>query len=164
MEQFPDVEMYTDGACSGNPGSGGYGIVLKYKDNIKEISGGYRQTTNNRMELIAVIIGLEALKKPCKVKIYSDSKYIIDALNKGWIRKWKENGWLRARNKPTKNADLWVKILNLAEKHIITWVWVKGHDENIYNNRCDKLAKEAIRKQPLQEDQGFIPVMRQHLY
>ncbi|KUK53902.1 MAG: Ribonuclease H [Desulfotomaculum sp. 46_296] len=162
MEQFPEVEIYTDGACSGNPGSGGYGIVLKYKDNIKEVSGGYRQTTNNRMELIAVIKGLEALKKPCAVKIYSDSKYIIDALNKGWAGKWKENGWRRDRNKPAKNADLWIKILNLAEKHKITWVWVKGHDDNIYNNRCDKLAQEASKKKPLQEDQGFIPVMHQY--
>ena len=160
MKQFPEVEIYTDGACSGNPGSGGYGIVLKYKDNIKEISGGYRQTTNNRMELIAVIKGLEALKKPCEVKIYSDSKYIIDAVNKGWTEKWKENGWRLASNKPTKNADLWIKLLNLAKKHKITWVWVKGHDVNLYNNRCDQLAQEASKKQPLQEDQGFTTIMQ----
>jgi ribonuclease HI len=162
MEQLQEVEIYTDGACSGNPGSGGYGIVLKHRDNIKEISGGYRQTTNNRMELIAVITGLEALKRTCEVKLYSDSKYIIDAVNKGWTKKWKENGWRRDRNKPVKNVDLWIKILNLAERHKITWVWVKGHDENVFNNRCDKLAQEAINKQPLQEDLGFIPVMRQH--
>ena len=161
MGQLPEVEIYTDGACSGNPGSGGYGIVLKYKDNIKEISGGYRQTTNNRMELIAVIIGLEALNKPCEVKIYSDSRYIIDAVNKGWIKKWKKNGWQRTRDQPAKNVDLWIRILNLAEKHKITWVWVKGHDENLYNNRCDKLAREAIKSQPLQEDQGYIPEIRQ---
>ncbi|HAP93907.1 MAG TPA: ribonuclease HI [Desulfotomaculum sp.] len=156
MIQLPAVEIYTDGACSGNPGPGGYGIILKYKDVEKELSGGFLHTTNNRMELMAVIKGLEALKQPCRVTLYSDSQYIINAINKGWINKWRANNWFRSKDKPAKNADLWKKLLSSAEKHKITWIWVKGHSTNTYNNRCDQLAVEASIKHPLPADEGFL--------
>jgi RNase HI (EC 3.1.26.4) len=126
MAQLPAVEIYTDGACSGNPGLGGYGVILKYKDVEKELSGGFFHTTNNRMELMAVIKGLEALKQPCRVTLYSDSQYVINAINKGWVNKWRANNWFRSKDKLAKNADLWKKLLYFAEKHKITWVWVKG--------------------------------------
>lgn len=141
-----EVEIYTDGACSGNPGPGGYGVVLKYKEIIKELSGGCENTTNNRMELMAVIKGLEALKRPCRVTLYSDSKYIVDAMNKGWVKRWQAQGWMRGKDKPAKNPDLWKRVLELASRHRVKWVWVKGHADNKYNNRCDRLAVEAIKK------------------
>lgn len=141
-----EVEIYTDGACSGNPGPGGYGVVLKYKEHVKELSGGCESTTNNRMELLAVIKGLEALKRPCKVTLYSDSKYIVDAMNKGWVKRWQAQGWMRGKNAPAKNADLWKRILELSSKHKVTWVWVKGHADNEFNNRCDRLAVEATNR------------------
>ncbi|MTI86164.1 MAG: ribonuclease HI [Firmicutes bacterium] len=140
------VEIYTDGACSGNPGPGGYGVVLKYGENIKELSGACEDTTNNRMELLAVIKGLEALKRPCQVTLYSDSKYIVDAMNKGWVRGWQARGWIRGNKKPAKNSDLWKKILELSSEHKVEWVWVKGHADNEFNNRCDWLAVEATNK------------------
>lgn len=140
------VEIYTDGACSGNPGPGGYGVVLKYRDIMKELSGGCENTTNNRMELLAVIKGLEALKRPCKVTLYSDSKYIVDAMTKGWVKGWKARGWMRGNGEPAKNADLWKKILELSSKHKVEWVWVKGHADNEFNNRCDQLAVAATNK------------------
>ncbi|NHM28375.1 ribonuclease HI [Desulfofundulus sp. TPOSR] len=155
MADLPEVEIYTDGACSGNPGPGGYGVVLRYGNHIKEISGGYAQTTNNRMELMAVIEGLRALKRPCRVTIYTDSRYIVDAMTRGWVRRWQANGWRRENGEPAKNADLWRQILSLASKHRITWVWVKGHADNIYNNRCDQLAVEASRRASLPVDPGF---------
>ena len=155
MAQLPAVEIYTDGACSGNPGRGGYGVILKYKDVEKELSGGFFHTTNNRMELMAVIKGLEALKQPCRVTLYSDSQYVINAINKGWVNKWRTNNWFRSKDKLAKNADLWKKLLSFAEKHKITWVWVKGHSTNVYNNRCDQLAVEASTKYPLLADEGF---------
>lgn len=155
MAQLPAVEIYTDGACSGNPGRGGYGVILKYKDVEKELSGGFFHTTNNRMELMAVIKGLEALKQPCRVTLYSDSQYVINAINKGWVNKWRANNWFRSKDKLAKNADLWKKLLSFAEKHKITWVWVKGHSTNVYNNRCDQLAVEASTKYPLLADEGF---------
>ncbi|MCF8009989.1 MAG: ribonuclease HI [Clostridiales bacterium] len=139
------VEIYTDGACSGNPGPGGYGVVLKYGEIIKELSGKCNETTNNRMELLAVIKGLEALKKNCEVTLYSDSKYIVDAMNKNWVKKWQAKNWKKSNNEPAKNIDMWTKILELASIHNIKWVWVKGHADNEYNNRCDKLAVEAIK-------------------
>ena len=140
------VEIYTDGACSGNPGPGGYGVILKYGENIKELSGACEDTTNNRMELLAVIKGLEALKRPCQVTLYSDSKYIVDAINKGWARGWQARGWIRSNKKPAKNSDLWKKILDLSSEHKVEWVWVKGHADNEFNNRCDRLAVEATNK------------------
>ncbi len=154
MQGFPVVEIYTDGACSGNPGPGGYGVVLKYKGVIKELSGGFARTTNNRMEIMAVIKGLEALTRPCRVIVYSDSQYVINALNLGWVERWKANGWLRANKAPAKNADLWERVLSLAARHKITWVWVKGHAANKFNLRCDQLAVEASKQKSLPVDKG----------
>ena len=140
------VELYTDGACSGNPGPGGWGCVLIYKGIEKELSGGEAETTNNRMELLAVISGLEALREPCAVTLYSDSKYVIDALTLGWAVKWRANGWMRNKKESAKNPELWERLLSLCEKHKMSYVWVKGHAENEYNNRCDKLAVAESKK------------------
>ena len=135
-----EVTLYTDGACSGNPGKGGWGAVLIYKEYKKEMSGGERETTNNRMELTAAIEGLSALKEPCRVKLYSDSKYLIDGITKGWARGWREKGWKKSDGKPALNVELWEKVLELDEYHEIEYVWVKGHAGNPYNERCDRLA------------------------
>lgn len=144
------IEIYTDGACSGNPGPGGWGAVLRYNGREREISGGEGQTTNNRMELIAVISALECLKEPCIVELYSDSKYVIDALSKGWAVSWRKRGWIKSDKKPALNADLWERLLKLTEVHEMSYHWVKGHAENEYNNRCDALAvaeREKHRQQ-----------------
>ena len=140
------VTLYTDGACSGNPGPGGWGAILSYNGVEKELSGGDANTTNNRMELLAVIFGLEALKEPCRVELYSDSKYVIDGLSKGWAASWRKNGWRKADKKPALNPDLWEKLLNLVEKHELSYHWVKGHADNPYNNRCDQLAVTESQK------------------
>ena len=140
------VTLYTDGACSGNPGPGGWGAILSYNGVEKELSGGDANTTNNRMELLAVISGLEALKEPCRVELYSDSKYVIDGLSKGWAASWRKNGWRKADKKPALNPDLWEKLLNLVEKHELSYHWVKGHADNPYNNRCDQLAVTESQK------------------
>ena len=140
------VKLYTDGACSGNPGPGGWGCVLIYGSAEKELSGGEAVTTNNRMELLAVINGLAALREPCAVTLYSDSKYVIDALKLGWARKWRAAVWMRNKKEPAKNPELWAQLLELCEKHEMTFVWVKGHAENEYNNRCDALAVAESRK------------------
>ena len=140
------IDLYTDGACSGNPGPGGWGCVLIYKGVEKELSGGEAETTNNRMELLAVINGLEALKESCSVTLYSDSKYVIDALQLGWAQKWRVNGWMRNKKESAKNPELWERLLNLCQKHEMTYVWVKGHAENEYNNRCDKMAVAESKK------------------
>lgn len=140
------IDLYTDGACSGNPGPGGWGCILIYKGTEKELSGGEAQTTNNRMELLAVINGLEALKEPCEVTLYSDSKYVIDALKLGWAKKWQSAGWMRNRREAAKNPELWERLLSLSEKHSLSYVWVKGHAENEYNNRCDRMAVTESRK------------------
>jgi len=134
------VSIYTDGACSGNPGPGGWGAVLCCRGTEKELSGGEAQTTNNRMELMAVIRALEALKVPCEVDLYSDSKYVIDALQKGWAKSWQRNNWKKADKKPALNPDLWERLLALTEQHTLHYHWVKGHADNEYNNRCDKMA------------------------
>ena len=134
------IEIYTDGACSGNPGPGGWGAVLRYNGREKEISGGEVQTTNNRMELTAVIAALECLKEPCTVELYSDSKYVIDALSKGWAVSWRKKGWIKSDKKPALNVDLWERLLKLTEAHEMRYHWVKGHADNEYNNRCDALA------------------------
>ena len=134
------VTLYTDGACSGNPGPGGWGAILEYNGIEKDLSGGEPNTTNNRMELTAVIQGLSALKEPCIVELYSDSKYVIDALQKGWAKSWREKGWKKADKKPALNPDLWENLLNLVETHIVHYHWVKGHADNPKNNRCDELA------------------------
>ena len=134
-----EVELYTDGACRGNPGRGGYGAILVYGKYEKEMSGGERETTNNRMELMAAIVGLEALKEPCRVKLYSDSKYLVDAYNQGWIFSWKQSGWRRGKE-PLKNPDLWERLFSLTETHEVSFIWVKGHNGHGYNERCDALA------------------------
>ena len=134
------VTLYTDGACSGNPGPGGWGAILSYNGYEKELFGGEANTTNNRMELTAVIRGLQALKEPCVVELYSDSKYVIDALEKGWAWGWKKKGWIKSDKKPALNPDLWETLLNLCEKHTVNTHWVKGHATNPANNRCDELA------------------------
>ena len=140
------VEIFTDGACSGNPGPGGWGAVLRYGSAEKELSGGAADTTNNRMELSAVIAALSALKEPCKVTLTSDSKYVIDAVTKGWAKKWQANGWVKAGKKPALNAGLWEKLLALLEKHDVRFVWVKGHAGHPENERCDRLAVEQSMK------------------
>ena len=140
------VELYTDGACSGNPGPGGWGAILIFKGIEKELSGGEASTTNNRMELTAVIEGLSALKESCIVELYSDSKYVIDGLSKGWAASWRVKGWKKADKKPALNPDLWETLLTLTEKHQMRYHWVKGHAENPYNNRCDELAVAESKK------------------
>ena len=133
------VILYTDGACSGNPGPGGWASILRYGENTRELSGGEAQTTNNRMELMGVIEGLRALKEKCAVELYSDSQYIVNALTNGWLRDWKRRGWKR-RDGELKNAELWQELDGLLQKHAVTAHWVKGHADNEYNNRCDALA------------------------
>ena len=142
------VTLYTDGACSGNPGPGGWGAILEYGGAEKELSGGEDSTTNNRMELTAVIRGLEALKEPCTVELYSDSKYVIDALQKGWAKGWRARGWIKSDKKPALNPDLWQRLLELTEMHQVHCHWVKGHADNPKNNRCDQMAVEQwkVRK------------------
>ena len=140
------VTLYTDGACSGNPGPGGWGAILEYKEHRREMSGGEAETTNNRMELTAVIRGLQALKESCVVELYSDSKYVIDGLSKGWAVSWQKNGWRKADKKPALNSDLWEQLLELTAKHEMRYHWVKGHADNPNNNRCDELAVEQWKK------------------
>ncbi len=139
------VDVYTDGACSGNPGKGGYCAILIYGEAEKVISGFENDTTNNRMELLAVIKGLEALKEPCRVNLYSDSRYVIDAFNEGWIEAWQDNGWKTSGKKEVKNVDLWQSLLLLTARHEVNFIKVKGHADNPYNNRCDKIAVEQYK-------------------
>jgi len=134
------VTLYTDGACSGNPGPGGWGVILEYMGHEKELSGGEESTTNNRMELTAVIRGLSCLKERCVVELYSDSKYVIDGLEKGWAEGWKKRGWVKSDKKPALNPDLWDQLLNLTQQHVLHYHWVKGHADNPKNNRCDEMA------------------------
>ncbi len=140
------VELFTDGACSGNPGPGGWGAILRFNGVEKELSGGEANTTNNRMELTAAIEGLVALKEPCRVTLCSDSKYLCDGITKGWAKSWKRNGWRKADKKPALNADLWEKILTLIDIHEVTIVWVKGHAGHPENERCDSLAVAQIER------------------
>ena len=139
------ITIYTDGACSGNPGPGGWGAILMYGEHKKELSGGEPSTTNNRMELTSVITALEALKEPCEVTLYTDSQYVSNAINKGWLESWQAKGWKR-KGGEVKNPDLWIKLVPLLEKHKVTFEWVKGHSDNEHNNRCDELAVEESRK------------------
>ncbi len=141
-----EVTVYTDGACSGNPGPGGWGAILLYGDEMREMSGGAERTTNNRMELMGVITALEALQEPCIVDLYSDSKYVIDALEKGWARGWRERGWVKPDRKPALNPDLWARLLDLCEKHTLRLHWVRGHATNRFNNRCDEMAVAESRR------------------
>ena len=138
------VIIYTDGACSGNPGPGGWGTVLMYRDSKKEISGGAKETTNNIMELTAVVEGLKLLKYPCEVELYSDSAYIVNAFNQGWIYNWKKKNWKTADGKEVKNKEIWQELYELTKTHKVTFNKVKGHSNNEYNNRCDELARNAI--------------------
>lgn len=140
------VEIFTDGACSGNPGPGGWGAVLRYNGIEKELCGGEKSTTNNRMELTAAIMALSALKMPCDVTLVSDSKYLIDGLQKGWAKGWRARGWKKPDGKPALNPDLWEKLLQLCETHSVTLVWIKGHNEHPENERCDRLAVAESRK------------------
>ena len=134
------ILLYTDGACSGNPGPGGWGVVLRYGETERELSGGEEHTTNNRMELTAVIQGLSALKEPCEVVVTSDSKYVVDGIEKGWARSWKRNGWKKADKKPALNSDLWEELLRLVDIHKVKFNWIKGHAGHAENERCDELA------------------------
>jgi ribonuclease HI len=134
------VDIYTDGACSGNPGPGGWGAVIVFRGVEKELSGGEAKTTNNRMELSAVIAALETLREPCDVTLYSDSKYFVDAIKKGWAKSWKKNNWIKSDKKPALNSDLWERLLLLCDIHMLTPVWVRGHNGHDYNERCDRLA------------------------
>ena len=155
------VTLYTDGSARGNPdGPGGYGALLEYVDNTgnkhtREYSGGFKKTTNNRMELMAVIIGLEALTKPCQVKVYSDSQYVIKAFNDKWLEGWIKKGWKRGKNEPVKNVDLWKRLLQAKEPHRVTFNWVKGHAGHPQNERCDELATTAADGKDLIADEGI---------
>ena len=140
------IEIYTDGACSGNPGPGGWGAVLVYNGKEKELSGSEKNTTNNRMELTAVIMALNALNQPCEVKLTTDSKYVCDAVNKGWVYSWRKNGWKKSDKKPALNVDLWEELLSLLEKHEVQFIWVKGHNGHKYNEICDTLAVNEYQK------------------
>ena len=140
------VELFTDGACSGNPGPGGWGAILDYKGTRRELSDGEPQTTNNRMELSAVIAALSALTEPCEVTLTSDSKYVVDAVGKGWVYGWKKRGWKKSDNSPALNSDLWEKLLPLLSKHKVTFVWIKGHAGHPENERCDELAVAAAER------------------
>lgn len=156
----PHVEIYTDGACSGNPGKGGYGAVLRYQKSdgnyaSKELSEGFLNTTNNRMELLAPIVALESLKKPCKVTLTSDSKYLIDAIEKKWLESWQSKNWKTAGKKPVKNIDLWKRLISAMDKHEVKFVWVKGHAGHEYNEICDRLAVNAYNGDNLKIDEGF---------
>lgn len=150
------VDIYTDGACSGNPGKGGYGIILSYQGKEKEISQGFLLTTNNRMELLSAIVALEALKEPCDVSLYSDSKYLVDSITRGWVFSWQKNGWRKADKKPALNRDLWERILPLLSKHQVDFHWVKGHNDHPQNERCDALAVAAYQGDCLIHDENYV--------
>jgi len=141
-----ELTIYTDGACSGNPGPGGWGAILLYGEHRKELSGGEKLTTNNRMEITAVIEALKCLKEPCEVKVYSDSAYVVNCFRQGWMRNWKRNGWKNSKGLPVENQELWKELDRLMDKHQVEYIKVKGHSDNELNNHCDFLAREAIRK------------------
>ena len=155
MKELKKVTIYTDGACLGNPGPGGYGVVLLYGGLRKEISGGFRLTTNNRMEMMAVIVGLQALKEPCSATVCSDSQYVVRAISEGWAVKWRANGWKRNKKEKAVNADLWQQLLDLSEKHEVKMVWVRGHSGVIENERCDELSVAAAKQLNLPIDEGY---------
>ena len=155
MTQPKHVDIYTDGACTGNPGPGGYGVVLIYGDHRREFSGGYRRTTNNRMELMGPIKGLEALNQSCRVMLYSDSQYVVEGIEKGWAKRWRGNGWMRNKREQAINPDLWGQLLDLCEKHEVEFRWMRGHAGNPENERCDQLAVQAAHQENLLIDQGY---------
>jgi len=149
------VTLYTDGGCINNPGPGGYGVVLLYNSHRKELSAGYRLTTNNRMEILAAIRGLEALKVPCRVTLHSDSQYLVNAMQKGWARGWQAQGWMRSNKEKAINPDLWEKLLKLCEIHRVRFEWVRGHAGHVENERCDELARAAAKGSNLAADVGY---------
>jgi ribonuclease HI len=151
-----EVTIYTDGACLGNPGPGGYGAVLLHGGHRKEVSGGYSRTTNNRMEIMAVIAALESLTQPCRVTLHSDSQYVVNAITQGWARRWKSNGWKRNRQEPAINPDLWDRLLGLCDQHQVEFRWLRGHAGNVENERCDRLAVAAARQAELPVDPGYL--------
>lgn len=153
--KLKEVVIYTDGACLGNPGPGGYAAILLYQGHRKEISGGFRYTTNNRMELMACIAALRTLKYPCRVQLYSDSQYVVFGITKGWAARWQAQGWRRANREPARNADLWQELLTLCQQHEITWHWLRGHDGQEENERCDALATAAAKRPDLPPDLYF---------
>lgn len=140
------VEIYTDGACSGNPGSGGYGVILRYGAMEKEVAGGAKDTTNNRMELMGAIVGLETLNERCSVNLYTDSRYLTDGVTKGWAKGWRANGWVKKDKKPALNPDLWGRLLDLLERHEVKFIWIRGHNAHPENERCDRMAVEQSQK------------------
>jgi len=153
------ISIFTDGGCSPNPGRGGYGVILSCEGRLREISGGFHETTNNRAEIFAAIAGLEALRKPGSVvTVYSDSKYLVDGITKGWARKWKRNGWMRTPDEKAKNADLWARLLDACAKHKVSFEWIRGHVGHPQNERCDQLAGEALKRNDLPVDPGYAPV------
>ena len=155
MSEPRPVTIYTDGACLGNPGPGGYGVVLLYDSVRKELSGGFRRTTNNRMEILAAIMGLEALKEPCRATVYSDSQYVVNAIELGWARKWQANSWRRGTKEPALNPDLWQRLLDLCSRHEVKFVWVRGHAGNLENERADRLAVAAAMQPDLPPDEVY---------
>lgn len=158
MEEKPKkVTIYTDGACLGNPGPGGYGVVMLYDRHRKELSGGFRLTSNNRMELMAAIVGLGALKTRCRVTLYTDSQYLVNAMTKGWVERWRANGWMRNKRESALNPDLWEQLRQQCRRHEVEFVWVRGHADNSENNRCDELATGAAAGQNLPPDTGYRP-------
>jgi ribonuclease HI len=156
MEKLKRVTIYTDGACLGNPGPGGYGAILLYQGHKKEMSGGYRQTTNNRMEIMAAIIGLEALRERCLVTLYSDSEYLVKAMSRGWAQRWRARGWKRNKREKVLNPDLWERLLQLCEHHKVQFGWVKAHAGTAENMRCDELAIQAAQQPNLPDDSWYI--------
>lgn len=149
------VVIYTDGSCIKNPGPGGYGVVLIYKDHRREMYGGFRLTTNNRMELMGCIVALDMLKYRCSVSIYTDSQYVVKGFNKGWARRWRRRGWMKNEFEPAENADLWERLLNLSDKHDVEFIWIKGHNENLENEYCDVMAKRAASRAKLPLDIAY---------
>lgn len=155
MASKKHVIIYSDGACTGNPGPGGYGVVLIYGEHRRELSGGYRRTTNNRMELLGPIKGLEALKQSCRVTLHSDSQYVVEGIERGWAKRWRRNGWMRNKREQAVNPDLWGRLLELCEIHDVEFQWVRGHAGDVENERCDKLAVQAAHANDLAVDEGY---------
>lgn len=156
----PKVTIYTDGSARPNPGPGGYGVVLLFGKNRKELSAGYRMTTNNRMEIMAAISGLKALKRECNVTLYSDSKYLVDSMVKGWVQKWHSNGWMRNKKERAENSDLWKELLSLSKGHMVEYEWIQGHSGNFENDRCDQLALEAVASSDFLTDTVYESTVR----
>lgn len=163
MDALKSVEIYTDGACLGNPGPGGYGVILIHDHHRKELSGGFRLTTNSRMELFAAIVGLSALKQPCRVILYSDSQYLVKSIMDGYVKRWEANGWKRNKKEFVQNADLWHQLMDLCRKHQVSFEWIPGHSGLPENERCDTLSVQAASKPNLPPDEGYEGNPREYL-